>query len=393
MQHYNYLIIGGGMTADSAVKGIRSIDKTGSIGLFSAEGDKPYNRPPLSKALWKGGSLDEIERHTPEENLTYHLNTVISKIDREKKNVIVSLSNEEYSYDKLLIATGGSPRTLPFTAEGIIHYRTLTDYKTLRLMAESKETFLVIGGGFIGTEIAAALAINKKKVTMIFPEKSIGARNYPKELSEYITAYYTDKGIEIIPEDTVADITKEQQTYIVKTKGGKELTFDGVVAGLGITLNTAIGEAAGLDVDNGFLVDKYCRTNDESIYAAGDVANFFNIHLGKRIRIEHEDNANKMGESAGKNMAGAEESYEYLPYFYSDLFDLGYEAIGELDARHEIIIDWKEQFKTGVIYYLEQGRIRGVLLWNVWEKIDRARTLIAMNGPYEKWNVKGLISM
>ncbi|HET9137622.1 MAG TPA: FAD-dependent oxidoreductase, partial [Candidatus Kapabacteria bacterium] len=320
------------------------------------------------------------------------LDTPISKIDREKKT-ITAAEGSEATYDKLLIVTGGSPRTLPFKVEGIIYYRTLSDYKQLRELSTTKKQFLVIGGGFIGTEIAAALCLNGVDVTMIFPEDSIGSRNYPKGLSEFITNYYKDKGISIIANDTVADISSDADGYKVKTKAGKELHFEVIVAGLGITPNTGFGEASGLDVDNGFLVDANCRTNDSSIYAAGDVANFFNPHLGKHIRVEHEDNANKMGECAGKNMAGIDAAYDYLPYFYSDLFDLGFEAIGELDARHEIVTDWQEENKTGVIYYLEHGRIRGVLLWNVWEKVDRARALIGMSGPYDASNVKGLVSM
>jgi 3-phenylpropionate/trans-cinnamate dioxygenase ferredoxin reductase subunit len=392
MEQYKYIIIGGGMAADSAVKGIRSADTTGTIAIFSSDTDKPYNRPPLSKALWKGGSFDDVWRNTPEENLIFFLATPISKIDREKKTITTS-EGTEAGFNKLLIVTGGSPRRLPFDVDGIIYYRTLSDYKQLRELSTTKKQFLVIGGGFIGTEIAAGLCLNDVKVTMIFPEESIGSRNYPKGLSQFITNYYKDKGITIVANDTVADISSDGKGYIVKTKAGKEFNFDVIVAGLGITPNITFGEAAGLDVDNGFLVDANCRTNDPSIYAAGDVANFFNPHLGKHIRVEHEDNANKMGECAGKNMAGVEAAYDYLPYFYSDLFELGFEAIGELDARHEIVTDWQEENKTGVIYYLEHGRIRGVLLWNVWEKIDRARTLIGMSGPYDASNVKGLISI
>ncbi len=392
MKSYTYIIIGAGMTGDSAVKGIRSVDSDGSIAIFSKEPDKPYNRPPLSKALWKGGSFEDVWRKTPEEHLHFYLNTTIESIDTLAKTVTDAAGNT-YHYKKLLFANGGSVRTLPFSVEGVIYYRTLEDYRNLREAADTKKTFAIIGGGFIGTEIAAGLTINKNTVTMIFPEGSIGERNYPKDLSNYITDYYKSKGVSVFAGDGVEDITKNGEEFILKTKSGKKLNVDGVVAGIGITVNTALAEKAGLPVENGIIVDEYCRTSDDSIFAAGDVANFFDPELGKRIRIEHEDNANKMGECAGKNMAGHQEAYQYLPYFYSDLFDLGYEGIGELDSRHEMVCDWKEENKEGVIYYLGSDRIRGVLLWNVWEKIDRARTLIASQGPYSKDNVKGLIAM
>jgi 3-phenylpropionate/trans-cinnamate dioxygenase ferredoxin reductase component len=135
-------------------------------------------------------------------------------------------------------------------------------------------------------------------------------------------------------------------------------------------------------VENGIIVDEYLRTTNPDIYAAGDVAAFFNPALGKRIRVEHEDNAISMGRSAGRNMAGQLEPYHHLPFFYSDLFDFGYEAVGELDSRFEIMADWTRPNEEGVIYYLQNNRVRGVLLWNVWEQVEAARQLIADPGPF-----------
>jgi 3-phenylpropionate/trans-cinnamate dioxygenase ferredoxin reductase component len=144
-----------------------------------------------------------------------------------------------------------------------------------------------------------------------------------------------------------------------------------------------------LPVENGIIVDEFLRTNDPNIFAAGDVAEFFNPSLVKRMRVEHEDNANTMGRLAGRNMAGESEPYHHLPMFYSDLFELGYEAVGELDSRLESYADWKEPNKEGVIYYLKDNRVRGVLLWNVWGQVDAARTLIAELGPFSAANLKG----
>jgi NADPH-dependent 2,4-dienoyl-CoA reductase/sulfur reductase-like enzyme len=149
------------------------------------------------------------------------------------------------------------------------------------------------------------------------------------------------------------------------------------VAGLGILPNTELAQAAGLSVDDGIVVDDLLQASRPGVFAAGDVASFPNAALAMRMRVEHEDNANTMGRQAGRNMAGAGERYMHLPYFYSDLFDLGYEAVGELDARLEVVSDWKEPYREGVVYYLRDGRVRGVLLWNVWGQVDRARELIA----------------
>jgi NADPH-dependent 2,4-dienoyl-CoA reductase/sulfur reductase-like enzyme len=161
------------------------------------------------------------------------------------------------------------------------------------------------------------------------------------------------------------------------------------VAGIGIKPNIDLARAAGLKVEEGILVDELLQTSQPGIYAAGDAAEFYNPALGKRLRVEHEDNANSMGRQAGRNMAGAGESYTHLPFFYSDLFDLGYEAVGELDSRMETFADWKDPFKKGVIYYLKDGRVRGVLLWNVWEAVPAATALIAEPGPFQPADLKG----
>jgi NADPH-dependent 2,4-dienoyl-CoA reductase/sulfur reductase-like enzyme len=141
-----------------------------------------------------------------------------------------------------------------------------------------------------------------------------------------------------------------------------------VVAGIGITPNVDLAKAANLNASNGIVVNELLQTSEPHIYATGDVASFLSPVLSKRIRLEHEDNANTMGRAAGRNMAGASEPYTHLPFFYSDLFELGYESIAELDPRLQTLSKWKEPYREGIVYYLRQGTIRGVLLWNVWNK-------------------------
>jgi NADPH-dependent 2,4-dienoyl-CoA reductase/sulfur reductase-like enzyme len=161
------------------------------------------------------------------------------------------------------------------------------------------------------------------------------------------------------------------------------------VAGIGIEPNVELAESIGLATDNGIVVDQFLRTSQPDIYAAGDVAAFHNPALDKRMRVEHEDNANTMGRLAGRNMAGKSEPYDHLPFFYSDMFELGYEAVGEVDSRLETFPDWKRPNEEGVVYYLKENRVRGVLLWNVWEQVEAARRLIAEPGPFTRENLKG----
>ncbi len=379
MENYKYLIVGAGMTADAAVRGIREIDSTGSIGMIGNESDPPYNRPPLTKGLWKGKPIDSIWRKTDSLQVELHVGQKIVSLNAGERCVQDEQGHIYYG-EKLLLATGGTPRRLSFGGDSILYYRSLADYNRLRQLCEHGMNFAVIGGGFIGSEVAAALAMNGKKVSLLFPENGIGARLFPYDLSQFLNDFYRQKGVQVLPGETLTGLETHNEKYTLMTQSGKEMTFDGVVAGVGIHPNTELAEAADLKVGQGIVVDEYLATSTPNIYAAGDVAEFFNPALGKRIRVEHEDNANTMGRQAGRNMAGAHEPYHHLPFFYSDLFELGYEAVGELDSRLVIETDWVEPFRKGVVYYLTDQKVRGVLLWNVWDKVPSARKLIEATG-------------
>ena len=391
MKHYKYLIIGGGLTGDAAVRGIRELDATGSIGMFSMETDPPYVRPNLSKGLWKGRPLEKIWRNTESLGAEMLLGHKVTQLDLQHK-CVGDETGDEYTFEKLLLATGGSPIRLPFGSEDIVYFRDLQDYRHLRTLSERGEKFLVIGGGFIGSEIAAALTMVEKKVVMIFPEDAIGANVYPNDVAHFLNDYYRRKGVEVVTGDTVTNLSRNGDRFTVRTRSGRSLDVDGVVAGIGIRPNTHLAEQSGLSVDNGIIVDEHLRAPIADVFAAGDVANFHHMILGKRVRVEHEDNAVHMGKLAGRNMAGANEVYSHAPMFYSDLFELGYEAVGEINSRMQTVADWQEPFKKGVIYYLENDRVRGVLLWNVWDQVENARALIAEKGPFHAAALNGRIS-
>lgn len=395
MPHYKYLIIGGGMTGDAAAKGIRELDADGTVGLLGAEPDPPYDRPPLSKGLWKGKPKDKIARQTDQKGVTLHLKTRATSLDPANKRVQTQ-DGGEYTYDKLLIATGGKPTRLPFGGDDVIYFRTLRDYDRLRALANEKKKIGVIGGGYIGSEIAAALAMTGTPVTMILLEETINGPKFPRGLGDFLNQYYRDQGVQVRAEESATGVERRGESWVIKTQGVRdnqehEYEVDAIVAGLGIKPNVELAQAAGLKVDNGIQVDQYLRTNLPDIYAAGDVASVYRPLLEKEMRVEHEDNSNTMGRAAGRNMAGANEKYEYQPYFYSDLFDLGYEAVGELSPKMEMVEDWQEPYRKGVIYYLDGGRVRGVILWDVWKKLDAARALMAERGPFTAQDLKGRI--
>jgi NADPH-dependent 2,4-dienoyl-CoA reductase/sulfur reductase-like enzyme len=214
---------------------------------------------------------------------------------------------------------------------------------------------------------------------------------FPSDLAHYLNDYYREKGVDVVPNASVTNVEKEGERFTVRTEDGRTFATDGVVAGLGIRPNVKLAQEAGLEVDNGIIVNARLETSAPDIYAAGDVANFQHVGLGERTRVEHEDNAVSMGKQAGMNMAGGNETYERIPMFYSDLFDHGYEAVGELNSELETVSDWEDEFQKGVIYYLGGGRVRGVLLWNFWSQVKNARALMMEEGPFKADDLKGKI--
>ena len=396
MKKYNYVIVGGGMTGSSAVMGIREIDPQGTIAIFSRDQFGPYNRPPLSKSLWNKGKVDDIMRPMEKYNVDLYLNEKVTAVHPAEKWV-ENQNGEKFSYDKLLLATGGHPNHLRDMPEGVIYYRTLSDFEKLREIVETKQDFCVIGAGFIGSEIAAAINKQGKSVTMVFPEIGIAGRIFPDDLSKYMNQYYEDQGVKVLAGNLVKSVKKQGAKFVVtytntETGAQSEAAFDAVVIGVGISPNIYLAEEAGLSVDNGIVVNEFLQTDDPDIYAAGDVANFYNAALKERTRVEHEDNANTMGLLAGKNMAGEKLPYDHFPFFYSDLFEMGYEALGDLHKEAEIVEDWIEPYQKGAVVYLEEQRVRGAIFWNLWDKVDLGREVIAEGKSFTTDSIKGVFT-
>lgn len=393
MSDYRYLIVGGGLTADAACKGIRSVDAEGSIGLIGDEPDPPYLRPPLSKGLWLGKDESTIWRGTDEQGVDLLLGREAVALDLDTRTVTDD-RGETHGYEKLLLATGGRPREIPGAAPGVVYYRTVADYRAVREVAKEGTPVVVIGGGFIGSELAASLAANGCAVTMVFPEDAIGARIYPADLALFLNEYYRGRGVDVRPGELVASIERDGDGFRVQGENGAALDAEIVVAGLGIVPRDELAAAAGLPADNGIPVDDRGRVaGRDDVFAAGDVARFPARDLGQDLRVEHEDHAKSHGYQVGRNMAGANEPYDHLPFFYSDMFDLGYEAVGQLDARLDVIAEWQEPFRKGVVAYRDaDGHARGFLLWDVWGKVDAATELIRAAEPVGSDALQGLLA-
>jgi NADPH-dependent 2,4-dienoyl-CoA reductase/sulfur reductase-like enzyme len=252
---------------------------------------------------------------------------------------------------------------------------------------------VVVGGGFIGSEMAAALNGAGCPVTLVFPERGIGGRLFPAELADYVTADYRAHGVEVITEAQVEAVERRGEGAAVRLADGRSLEADAVVAGLGIEPATELAADAGLAVDDGIVVDEWGRAQgQERVFAAGDVARFPLEALGVSARVEHEDHANSHGRAVGANMAGADEPYSHAPFFYSDLFDLGYEAVGEVDSRLDTIAEWQEPNRSGVVGYVDgDARPRGFLLWGIFGKVDAATELLRAGAPLEQPQLAALV--
>lgn len=380
------------MTGDSACAGIREHDPDGSIILVGAESHPPYKRPPLSKSLWGKADEASIWRKTEERGVDLRLGRTIVDLDLSKR-IATDDRGDSYQYGRLLLATGGRPRRLPHSETEIVYFRTLDDYRALRERAEAGARFVVIGGGFIGSEIAASLASSGCHVTMIFPEDAIAARLLPPAIAAFVTETYRTHAIEVLAGDSVLELSVDDGHTVVRTGSGGQITADVVVAGLGIEPNVALAEAAGLPVDGGIVVDEYGRVGGrDDVFAAGDVAVFPFPVLGGQRRVEHEDHANSHGRLVGANMAGASQAYDHMPFFYSDMFDLGYEAVGDLDRRLTLVESWAEPNRKGIVAYTDEaGRARGMLMWGIYGKVDAARELIRSAVPVDEAALAGLL--
>lgn len=380
---HRYIIVGGQLAGAHAADGIRELDGDGSILLLGRENHPPYDRPPLSKALWLGKKkLEDIfvydQAYYERQHIDVRLGATVAAVDPGAKTVTDS-HGATFEFEKLLLATGGRPRRLTVPGSdlpGVLHYRQLDDYMRARHLAREGAAALVIGGGFIGSEMAAALHANKVRVTMLFDAPYLVDRVFPEGLGRALQKDYVDRGITVHVNDTAEALEATGDRIRVRTRGGLDIAADLVVVGIGLVPETSLAEQAGLEVNNGIVVDEQLRTSHPDIYAAGDNASFPYQALGRRMRIEHWDHAVNQGKHAGRNMAGAGQAYTYMPYFFSDLFEFGYEAVGQVDSRLDVFADWQEKNKTGVLYYRENGLIRGVMLCNVWGKVEAARDLI-----------------
>jgi 3-phenylpropionate/trans-cinnamate dioxygenase ferredoxin reductase subunit len=370
MDAYKYVIIGGGQAGGSAAEAIREVDPGGSLVLVTQEPHRPYERPPLSKGYLQGAEgLDGVylkdEAYYQERRIELRTGTRALALDRATSTLSLD-SGQSLSYERLLLATGGRAWRLPLPGnelDKVFTLRTIEDSQRIHDAGGEGRRALILGGSFIGSEVAMSLVQLGTDVTMAFPEARLMERIAASEFSDMLHAMYQERGVRILPGTVAERLEGDGRVARAVLDNGETLDVDLVVMGVGIRLNTGLAQEAGLALDENkaVLVDEHLRTSDPNIYAAGDIAAWPDPVFDRRLRVEHWDVAYNQGTRAGRNMAGEEEPYTVLPYFFSDLFDLALEVWGNLDSWDQTVLRGSLEEGSYAFYYFDGGKLTGVL--------------------------------
>jgi NADPH-dependent 2,4-dienoyl-CoA reductase/sulfur reductase-like enzyme len=365
MKSVKYLLIGGGLASQRAAAKIREKDPSGSILLVGREDRLPYDRPPLSKEYMQGKTPQEKVFLQPasfyqERAIEVMLGVSVERLDPAGKTAALS-GGETVRFEKALIATGGRPIRLAVPGgelAGVHYLRTLDDAVAISGQAQAGRRAVIVGGGFIGMELASSLTQRGVKVTLLERGDRIWRRFAEETLAGYFQDYCAARGVTFLRKQQVAEIRGVGgKACSVVTASGMELPCDFVCVAVGIELNVELAQEAGLVLDGGILVNDRLQTSCPDIYAAGDVINFPDPYAGRRRRVEHWGGADEGGGLAGENMAGGERSYDLLTYVWSDIFDLHLEFAGDEGGYEKLLMRGGLADKSFAMFYLKAGRM------------------------------------
>jgi 3-phenylpropionate/trans-cinnamate dioxygenase ferredoxin reductase component len=377
------VIVGASLAGGSAAATLRKEGFEGKVVLIGAEPQPPYERPPLSKEYLRGES--PFENALVQKSDFYRENAIetrfgvrATRVDAVEKAVELD-DGERIAYDGLLIATGGRNRRLPIPGldlEGIFQLRTVADCDRIREEITPVRKAVVVGMGFIGSEVAASLRQSGVEVTVVDRNKVPLRRVLGEEVGRVMEGIHRDHETELIFEDMVAAFEGAGRVERVTTQHGRRIECDFVVVGLGVEPVTELLAGTGVEIDNGILVDEYCRTTVEGIYAAGDVANHYHPVFGRYIRVEHWQNALKQGPAASRSMLGKGESYEEIPWFWSDQYDYNLQYTGFHTEWDELVVRGSTEERNFVAFYRRDGRVLAAVAINRGRDLRRSTGLI-----------------
>ncbi len=378
------VVVGGGLAAGKAVEQLRADGYAGGITLVAEEPHQPYERPPLSKGYLLGDEeLEKVFVQPPEwyvdHDVALRLHTRATAVDPDAHTVTVE--GEELAFDRLLLATGSSPRHLPLADDSgapVTYLRTIEDSQALRERLVPARRVVVVGAGWIGLEVAAAARTRGCDVTVVEALEKPLLRVLGPEVADVFAGLHRAHGVDLRLGASVAGVEDHGGAVVVHLGDGTALEADVLVVGIGVRPNTDLAAAAGLDVDDGVLVDEHLRSSHPDVLAAGDVANALHPVLGRRVRVEHWDTAIGQGRAAARTMLGTGEPYTRLPYFFTDQYDLGMEYVGSLGPEGYDDVVLRGDVAGGVFtaFWLSGGRVVAGMHANDWDAIDDVRRIV-----------------
>jgi NADPH-dependent 2,4-dienoyl-CoA reductase/sulfur reductase-like enzyme len=372
MNQSNIVILGGGMVAGYAAKQLVELGlPKGELAILSADNAVPYERPPLSKSFLAGKDSEDAIKINPEEFYNQHgielrLECEISSVDVKGKRLILK-NGDEFGFQKLIIATGARPRTLNIPGsklQNLFYLRTMSDSKIIRSAAEKAKHAVVIGGGFIGMEVASVLAQKRIEVAMVLSDDRVFKRLFSPEMSKFFETYYAARGVRLIKSMAVTELRGDGAVNSAVLRDGQTLQCDLVVAGIGVQPAIEVVANSGLDLGDGILVNEYLQTSHPDVFAAGDVANYQDVLFAKRRRVEHWDNAVSQGQYCARSLMGDRTPFRHVPYFFSDIFDLSYEYWGDSSGADQVVHRGDLSSSSFSVWWLRQERVLAAFTMN-----------------------------
>lgn len=387
----SYVIVGSGVAGAVAAETLRKEGFNGDVHLIGCEKDLPYDRPSLSKEFLRGEKAEQdLYIKTPEfydqQRILLHLGQKAKSLDLNK-SIIDFEGGDALCYDKLLLATGSKVHKIDIPGNnlaGVFYLRTLTDSRRLAKALEKARKVVIVGAGFIGSEVAASCRVKGKDVTILETEMAPLIQILGMEVGKIYSDIHKNQGVNIRLGDSIVEIYGDDKAEQVVTSNGLIIECDLVVIGVGVEPEVSLAAGTEIALGDGILVDEYCRTSAPNVFAAGDVANWHHPSLGQRIRVEHWDNAQNQGAVAARNMLDTNEAYDPILYFWSDQYDLNIQYIGYANEWDNVIYRGQINTQSFSVFYLKDKTIRGALIVNKFKDIRPTRNLIK-----EKIKVEG----
>lgn len=395
MRDYDYVIVGGGLTAANAVEGIRQVDEDGSIVVLSEEEEPPYHRPPLSKEFLQAPGAGRDMLHVKPEGwygeeagAELALGDRVTGLDPDELTVETA-GGETFRGERILLATGGRPRRLDLRGsgmEGVHVLRTVEDSEALRREAGDAEHALLIGAGFIGMELAASFRELDVRPTVVELAGRVWSRLLPAGLSSFMEEYFLEREVEFRLRSSVQELRGDGRVESAVLHDGTEIPCQLAVVGVGIEPNQELAGEAGLGVQDGVVVDSYGETSHGYVYAAGDVARFPDPVFGDLTRVEHWDHARAHGKRVGRNMAGENEAYDHLSYFFSEVFDLSLNAFGRPAEAVRTASRGEPGSEEGCVVFCadDQDKLCATVILNDNDALEDCRELVRRRPDFDE---------